>query len=193
MRIKISVNASSQNFFTLHAWVVRIHHPHPHLLLFSGRLLCHHWLLPTDASHHAHAHLVVADGGVGSKHLVVALFSIYQFQFIELHVVFLLFDEGVFLNNLFVQITEHFQVFRTRWPLFIEFLYLRELFIQTIILFLEQIASILKLELHLLHLPSLFLNHSLHLLPEVFLQNLFFFVHEVMYHPRHIKTVTEFT
>lgn len=151
----------------MHSWV-GTHETHHRLfqavLHLVGVGLLDHWL-------HRPRH---ANSGVVSEHLVVALLSIYQLQLVELHVIFLLLDEGIFLFNLFVEIAQHLQVLGARGTTVVQLLQLKELLIESAVLLLHQVAGLTELVLHFFDVSGLLVDHALHLLAEVVLQDLFF-------------------
>lgn len=75
------------------------------------RLALHNW-------HAAHA----CDLWRSSEHLVITLLSIDELKLVEFHVILLFLYEVVFARDLFGLVLDHFQVFRTRWPRFVELL-----------------------------------------------------------------------
>ena len=82
-----------------------------------------------------------------TKHLIITLFSIYKLKFIEFHVILLLLDESILLNNLFTLVFQHFQIFWSRGSLLIQFLNRIKSIWHHLILFIQQIRSILEFSL----------------------------------------------
>ena len=110
--------------------------------------------------------------GGRAEHLIIALLPIDQLELIKLHIVLLLLDKGVFLDDLFIEILNHVEIF---WPgrsLLVEVLELQELLVEIIEFVVHEAGGVLELALHLFHVSGLLLNHPLHLLAQLFLEHL---------------------
>ena len=104
------------------------------------------------------------------------MLTIDKLQLVELHILGCFLKQIILLNDFFLQLLYHLQIFRTARSAFIKLLKLHELFAKLFVLLIHQIWCLCKLALHLLKLPHLLLNQLIHLLFQTFIKRSLFLV-----------------